>query len=153
MTFLLGVNVLIVLHQPNHNDYKMVRKWFASRPNEKFATCPLTQAALLRLLTQEIEGLDRFSMDEAYEALNNLVQHPRHVYWPDSPTYLEATLSLFKRMQGHRQITDAYLLGLAAHNRGKLATIDRGVIHLAGRDLAANVELIEPGLKQRGGLK
>jgi predicted nucleic acid-binding protein len=47
-------------------------------------------------------------------------------------------------MQGHRQITDAYLLGLAIHNKGKLATLDRGIRHLAGREFAANVELIEP---------
>jgi predicted nucleic acid-binding protein len=46
-------------------------------------------------------------------------------------------------MQGYRQITDAYLLGLAIHNKGKLATLDRGIRHLAGREFAASVELIE----------
>ncbi len=29
------------------------------------------------------------------------------------------------KVVGHQQITDAYLLGLAIHNRGRLATLDR----------------------------
>jgi predicted nucleic acid-binding protein len=46
-------------------------------------------------------------------------------------------------MQGHRQTTDAYLLGLAIRNKGKLATLDRGIRHLAGNEFSANLELIE----------
>ena len=29
---------------------------------------------------------------------------------------------------GHQEITDAYLLALATHHRGKLATLDKGVL-------------------------
>jgi predicted nucleic acid-binding protein len=29
--------------------------------------------------------------------------------------------------RGHQQITDAYLLALAIHHRGKLATLDQGI--------------------------
>ena len=31
---------------------------------------------------------------------------------------------------GHRQVTDAYLVGLAKDNRGKVATFDRGLLSL-----------------------
>jgi hypothetical protein len=82
-------------------------------------------------------------MQEARDALNHLILQSGHVYWPDDPSYLDATRILFARMQGHRQITDAYLLGLAVHNKGKLATLDRGICHLAGREFAACVEVIE----------
>jgi uncharacterized protein len=51
-------------------------------------------------------------------------------------------------LQGHRQITDAYLLGLAIHNRGKLATLDRGILQLAGSDFAGHVELIGSAKKR-----
>jgi predicted nucleic acid-binding protein len=30
-------------------------------------------------------------------------------------------------LAGHQQVTDAYLLGLAMHKKGKLATMDRAV--------------------------
>jgi predicted nucleic acid-binding protein len=68
---------------------------------------------------------------------------PGHIFWSDTPAYLDSTKSLFARLQGHRQTTDAYLLGLAIHNHGKLATLDRGIRQLAGNEFAANLELIE----------
>jgi uncharacterized protein len=142
MTFLLDVNVLFVLHQPRHISYEPVLRWFTRRPAVPFATCPITQAAMLRLLMQEIAGSTRFSIDEACAALENLVEHPRHVYWPDDTPYLEATTALLKRMQGHRQITDAYLLGLARHHGGKLATLDKAIVGLAGPEFAGLVEPI-----------
>ncbi len=33
-------------------------------------------------------------------------------------------------MLGHKQVTDAYLLGLAIRNQGRLATFDQGVLSL-----------------------
>lgn len=142
MTFLLDVNLLLVLHQPRHIDYEPVSRWFTRGSAFPFATCPITQAGMLRLLAQGISGLTHFSIDEARLALKNLVEHPRHVYWPDAPAYLDATATLFKRMQGHRQITDAYLLGLAKYHGGKLATLDKAIASLAGPELADRVELI-----------
>lgn len=142
MTFLLDVNVLFILHQPRHVDYERVSRWFARRSAIPFATCPITQAGMLRLLVQGIAGLTGFSIDEARAALNNLVEHPRHVYWPDAPAYLDATTGLVKRMQGHRQITDAYLLGLAKHYGGKLATLDKAIASLAGPESGDLVEFV-----------
>jgi len=143
MTFLLDVNILLILHDPHHQHYKPVSRWFAQPSSRPFATCPITESGMVRLLLQGVTGLDPFDMQDAREALQRLVQLPNHVYWPDAPSYLEAASALFARMQGHRQTTDAYLLGLAIHNKGKLATLDRGIAHLAGREFAANLEIIE----------
>jgi len=44
--------------------------------------------------------------------------------------YLEATGLFASRIVGHRQVTDAYLLGLTIRNRGKFVTMDRGIPHL-----------------------
>jgi hypothetical protein len=143
MTFLLDVNLLFVLHQPLHPDYKHVDRWFRSGVGKAFATCPITETGMVRLLLRGIAGLDPFDMQEAREALLQFTQRPNHVYWPDDPSYHDATMALFARMQGHRQTTDAYLLGLAINRKGKLATLDRGIAHLAGREFAAHVEIIE----------
>jgi hypothetical protein len=142
MTFLLDVNLLFILHQPRHIGYAPVSRWFTRKPSITFATCPMTQAGMLRMLAQEIGGLARFSIDEARSALKNLTEHPRHVYWPDDPPYLDAAAVLFQRMQGHRQVTDAYLLGLAKHHGGKLATLDKAIVSLAGPEFAGLVDLI-----------
>ena len=45
-----------------------------------------------------------------------------HVFWPDDISILEM-LELDAAIT-HSQITDLYLLGLAAHKGGKLATLD-----------------------------
>jgi hypothetical protein len=37
---------------------------------------------------------------------------------------------LTPRLAGHQQVTDAYLLGLAVHKKGKLATMDRAILAL-----------------------
>ncbi|MGD0628630.1 MAG: TA system VapC family ribonuclease toxin [Terracidiphilus sp.] len=144
MTFLLDVNVLLVLHDPRHPHYKPVFRWFAHTSANSFATCPITQSGLFRLLTQGIPGLVPFEMVEARKALEHLTGRTGHIFWPDAPPWIGSTKPLFNRLQGHRQATDAYLLGLAILNKGKLATLDLGILHLAGAQFAANVELIEP---------
>jgi hypothetical protein len=143
MTVLLDVNLLFVLHQPLHPDYKLASQWFLRNQGKPFASCPMTQSGLMRLLLQGIGGLTPFDMQEACDALQHFIEQPGHVFWPDTPAYLDSAKTLLPRMQGHRQITDAYLLGLAIHNKGKLATLDRGILHLAGKEFAANVEVIE----------
>jgi len=44
----------------------------------------------------------------------------------------------------HAQITDAYLLGLAVHKKGKLATLDQRIPSQAVRDGRQALELILP---------
>jgi toxin-antitoxin system PIN domain toxin len=143
MTFLLDVNVLYILHQPLHADYELVHRWFSGSRSDLFATCAMTQAGMLRLLMQEISGLDRFPIDDARRALKKLTEHPRHVFWPDALPYLDIADFLSMRVQGHRQITDAYLLGLAVRNGGVLATLDAGIRHIASAEYSARVELIQ----------
>jgi toxin-antitoxin system PIN domain toxin len=149
MISLLDVNLLFVLHQQLHPEHSLVSQWFKHGAVKRFATCPITQSGMIRLLVQEIAGLDVFNRDEARAALRSFVARPGHEYWPDKPDFLDATKAISIRMQGHRQTTDAYLLGLAIHNKGKLATLDRGILHLAGKEFAAHVELIEPGATKR----
>ncbi|GAA2184417.1 hypothetical protein GCM10009785_32230 [Brooklawnia cerclae] len=48
-------------------------------------------------------------------------QHPRCRFWPDSVSYSHIDLD---RVRAHRQVTDAYLVGLAAHHDAKVATFD-----------------------------
>ena len=56
--------------------------------------------------------------------------HPNHEYWPADVSYLEATEPFLSQIVGHKQVSDAYLLGLAIHHKGKLVTMDRGILDL-----------------------
>lgn len=140
---LIDVNLLFAMHQPTHADYVPATQWFKGTGNRSFATCPITQAGLLRLLTQGVANAEVFRLQEARDALAHLTSLPGHSFWQDQPDFLTATGEFYSRLQGHRQITDAYLLGLAIHNRGKLATMDRGILQLAGKALTGHLELID----------
>jgi hypothetical protein len=50
-----------------------------------------------------------------------------HHFWPDSVSLLDETLFLAASIGGHKKVTDAYLLGLAVRNHGRLATFDRAI--------------------------
>ena len=52
MKTLLDVNLLFILHQPLHPDFLGVKKWFLDRVSKNFATCPITQSGMMRLLVQ-----------------------------------------------------------------------------------------------------
>jgi predicted nucleic acid-binding protein len=73
------------------------------------------------------------------------LEHPRHEFWADSLSLSDAVKKLESRMRGHRQITDAYLVGLARHRKGRLATMDKGLAALAEAEDAGVVELIPRG--------
>jgi toxin-antitoxin system PIN domain toxin len=142
MKILLDVNLLFVLHQPRHMSFQSVFGWFAHSQESSFATCAITQAGLFRLLLQGVNGMDSFSVNDARKTIQRFSSRPNHIYWSEMPACLDAIDPFFPRIQGHRQITDAYLLGLAIHHGGKLATLDKAILHLAGPEFAPHVELI-----------
>ena len=48
----------------------------------------------------------------------------------DEISFVEAVEPSREPLLGHHQVSDAYLLGLAMHKKGKLATMDRAVLAL-----------------------
>lgn len=128
--YLLDVNVLIALAWPHHVHHRSAHHWFGQRGRNRWATCPLTQTAFVRTSSNPKILPDAVSPREALEALKKIVGVPGHIFWPDdlSPTTMQAYESV--ALVGHRQVTDAYLLGLAQHHDGKLATFDNGISQL-----------------------
>ncbi len=55
---------------------------------------------------------------------------------------MEAVEGFQERLFGHRQVTDAYLLGMAIRNKGHLITLDRAIEAMAGKDLAQYVVVL-----------
>ena len=50
MVFLLDVNVLIALIDSAHLDHDRAHEWFAAEGKHAWATCPMTENAVLRIL-------------------------------------------------------------------------------------------------------
>ena len=142
--FLLDVNVLIALGWKGHPDHARAQSWFAENNSAGWATCPFTQAAFVRIVSNPAFSSDAVSPLEALSLLTTNLNHSTHQFWADNVSLRDAVRHFEERLVGHQQITDAYLLGLAIHKKGRLATLDRSVIELFGRGdpRAHAVELI-----------
>jgi toxin-antitoxin system PIN domain toxin len=128
--FLLDVNVLISLMWPAHESHARAQDWFSHKSQQGWATCPFTQAVFVKIITNPGFSRDALSPERALKLLHNSLKHPAHQFWPDELSLAEALQPFLGRLAGHQQVTDAYLLGLTIHKKGKLATMDRSVLAL-----------------------
>jgi uncharacterized protein len=120
---LLDGNVLVALIDRAHVHHSAAVGWFAQFEGE-FATCPITQGTLLRMLLRFGAVADA---DGAAAVLGQLCAHPRHRFWADDLNYRDLD---WRGVLGHRQVADRYLAALTEHRRGRLATFDRGLAAL-----------------------
>jgi hypothetical protein len=123
--FLLDVNVLIALLDPLHVHHAITHDWFAAEGRDAFATCPLTQNAVLRIFGHPRYPRSPGTPWAVTPQLKSLTALAGHQFWPDDVSLLDRRLVATERLTSSARLTDVYLLALA-HSRGaKLATLDR----------------------------
>lgn len=139
--FLLDANVMIALAWPSHTAHDRVQKWFGKNAHHGWVTCPLTELAFVRIISNPAFSPHALTPSGALSLLSANLGHPSHLFWPDAIPLLDATNDVHQKLQGHQQLTDAYLLGLAVHHKARLATLDKrlGFLKPGGRA----VELIQ----------
>ena len=121
MTALFDANALIALVVSDHVHHAAAAEWLSASETD-FATCPITEGALVRFLLRAGQ-----SAATAQEVLGAVIGAERHEFWPDSISFTDGALT---GVIGHRQVTDAYLTQLARQHSGELATLDSGLAHL-----------------------
>jgi toxin-antitoxin system PIN domain toxin len=126
--YLLDVNVLIALIDPAHMQHDAAHHWFAQTGSANWATCPLTENGLLRIV-----GHTRYPNAPGTPAtvagvLLALRALPGHHFWPDDISLMNPALVQAERLLSHTQVTDSYLLALARRHGGKLASFDRKLV-------------------------
>ena len=148
--WLLDANLLIALTHAAHVHHAEAHRWFTLQPHRRWATCSLTQLAFVRLTSNPKVAGEIISPTEAMQALAAMAGQAGHEYWPESPEPLNVSTLSSAALVGHRQFTDAYLLGLTAHKGQRLATLDRGLLSFANAlGLGAHIELVSaPPLAQ-----
>ena len=118
---LLDANVLIALIVEEHVHHGHAEAWFITS-GTGFATCPITQGSLMRLLLREGQ-----SAEAARSVLQEVTANPRHEFWPDNAPYDNIPIA---GIIGHRQVTDAYLAHLARSYSARLVTFDQALAKL-----------------------
>ena len=140
---LLDVNVIVALFDPNHIHHDPAHQWFAEHPASGWATCPLTENGVIRVLSNPAYSSVAERPQEVARRLAAFRASGRHVFWPDDVSVCDTTL--FSLSVGHRQLTDIYLLGLATAHDGCLATFDRSVpLKAVRRATLVNLVIIQP---------
>jgi uncharacterized protein len=137
VTCLLDVNVLIALLWPPHESHARAQRWFAQNARHGWATCAMTQAGFVRIVSNPAFSRRAVSPRDALEVLRGSLQHPRHHFWTEDIAVTESLAQFGRRLLGHQQITDAYLLGLAIQKKGRLATLDARLSSLLPEQSAA----------------
>lgn len=127
---------------PAHEHHDAAHRWFGARPKGSWATCPLTELGFVRLVTNPAFSRDALSAANAAALLADNLRHDRHEFWKDTLAVPLAIKKIESRLQGYRQLTDAYLLALAEAHGGGLASFDRGVLTLAAGVFDDAVELV-----------
>jgi toxin-antitoxin system PIN domain toxin len=142
---LLDTNVLIALSWPHHLHHAKAHEWFHGTGRKGWATCPLIQIAFIRISSNPKIIADAVTPREALEVLKKIVSMPGHHLWPDTIAPTDAKAFASAAFVGHRQVTDAYLLSLAQHHKGKLATFDNGIAEMiqANKERHQHITVIE----------
>lgn len=121
---LLDLNVLLAIAWPNHQFHAAAIAALSSR--NRWATCALTQLGFIRLSSNPSAIATAKSPQEAAQLLARLVADSFHVYLDSLPAPAsEDWRDAFATLLGHQQVTDAYLLRLAAANEAVFVTFDR----------------------------
>ena len=139
---LLDVNVLIALVWPAHEHHNAAHRWFRLRGAARWATCPLTELGLVRITSNPSFSPDALSVSDAVLLLERNLGHSGHQFWPDDLPLASALSGAGSAMKGHGQLTDAYLLALAARRHGTLATFDAGLRSLVPDPRSSALEIV-----------
>lgn len=126
MRVLFDVNALIALVDEQHIHHWIVHDWWAANSSHGWATCPLTENGLARIMSQP-GYKNRITTTFAIDLLAEHAREPEHAFWPDDISVSDDNWFFADAILGPNQITDAYLLALAVKNDGRLVTLDRSI--------------------------
>ena len=124
---LLDVNVLVALFDPDHVHHEIAHGWFGESRGRGWATCAITENGFVRVVSNPRYPGSGTTAADAARRLGRLCQSAGHQFWPDSISLLDEERFDYRRLGGHRRVTDLWLLGLAVSHDGYLATFDRGI--------------------------
>ena len=127
MVALLDVSILIALFDADHVHHQVTHDWFEEQRSSGWATCPITENGFIRIATSPSLFNPPRRPAEVVEELRAFRESGHHHFWPDAVSIADDKVFAPKMIRGHKQVSDAYLLGLATSRRGAFATLDQTI--------------------------
>lgn len=140
IAYLLDVNVLLALSDPMHVHHDAAHGWFTATGRSAWATCPVTENGFVRIASHPGYPNRPGDVPAVMRILHQLCAVQGHRFWPDAISLRDMLRP--GALINHRQVTDVFLLGLAVHAGGRLATFDRRIATTSIRGGDRALELI-----------
>ena len=140
--YLLDINVLIALLDPAHVQHDRAHKWFGERGYKAWATCPLTENGVLRIVGHPRYPNSPGSPAAVAGLFASFRRLPGHEFWPDDVSLFDREHVEPARLLDSAHVTDSYLLALARAHGGQLASFDQRLVTTAVIDGAQALHLI-----------
>lgn len=121
-TELADVNVLVAIAYEGHDDHDRALNWL--RHVQRFATTPVTEIALVRLLMNPRVVEAPATVSEALAVLSSIRSLRNASFLADSTSLADAR-AITGHVTGTKQVTDTHLLNLAIAAGHTLATFDQ----------------------------
>ncbi len=141
-TYLLDINLLLALSDPMHIHHDLAHRWFAEKGRRSWATCPITENGFIRIASHPNYPNRPGDVTAVAEIFRQFCDTSGHHFWSDDISVLQILKT--ETIITHGQLTDLYLLGLAVHKKGKLATLDQRIPVDAVHGGRKALELINP---------
>jgi toxin-antitoxin system PIN domain toxin len=143
MRGLLDINVIIALLDRGHVMHGAARRWMEQELDHGWATCPITENGVVRIMSQPAYPNHR-PVAQVADRLAEACNHFSHTFWPETISLLEPGLIRWERLLGARQITDSYLLALAVVHGGRFVSFDQRIsLDLVPKASAEHLAMID----------
>ena len=126
--------MLIALIDPAHVQHDNAHAWFAEAGSKAWATCPITENGVLRIVGHPRYPSSPGTPAAVAEIIEGFLALPGHEFWPDTVSLLDGQWVDRARLLDSTQVTDTYVVALAVAHDGKLATFDRQIVTDAVRN-------------------
>ena len=120
---LLDVNVLIALLDADHLHHKRAAAWLAENIKSGWASCAITQNGCVRVMSQPGYP-NALPAAGVAQRLREATLAEHHLFVPGDVSLLDTQHFDADQLLGHRQVTDAYLFGLAVWHGLRFVTFD-----------------------------
>lgn len=125
-----------------HVHHDVAHRWFAGTGAGAWATCPITENGFVRIASHPRYPNRPEDLGAVLAILRQFCAARGHHFWTEDVSIRDLLRS--DRIITHAHVTDAFLLGLAIHKGGKLATLDQRLPVVALHAGARALELIGP---------
>ena len=123
---LLDVNVLIALLDSDHLHHSRAAEWLTANIAAGWASCAITQNGCVRIMSQPGYP-NALAAARVAQRLREATATRHHEFVPGDLSLLDELHFESEQLLSHRQVTDAYLLGLAVWHGMRFVTFDAGM--------------------------